>query len=188
MDVVDLVDRDLAQPRIDRLALPREAPDLLDRGRERVAQDLLGGRGIAEARQDHRAVERLCVAFEDRSHGVEVAGLGLLDLALLFFELDRVWLVRRPRTPPSTRVAAASYTRAGTRRAVVADLDQLEALRRRGDAGLRAVLRRKDLGHLADGPPARPDLGQRSDEDPHHVAQERVSADIDLEQVAGSGA
>src|SRR3569623_1821798 len=88
MDVEHLVDRDLAQPRIDRLSLPREAPDLLARGRQRIASHLFGRCGIAEARQDHRAGQRLCIAFEDRSQRVEVSGLGLLDQTLLFFKLD----------------------------------------------------------------------------------------------------
>jgi hypothetical protein len=85
VQVEDFVDRDLPQPRIDRLTLPRELADLLDRGRERVAQDIFCRRGIAETRQDHRAVQRLRIAFEDRSHRVEVPCLGLLDQTLLLF-------------------------------------------------------------------------------------------------------
>ena len=118
MNVEHLVDRDLAQPRIDRLALPGEPLDLLDRGRERVAQDLFRGHGIPEARQDHRAVQGLCVAFEDRAHGVEVALLGLLDQALLCFELGAVLIVSGfggHQTPIQRPVRSVAYTRGGRR-------------------------------------------------------------------------
>src|SRR5687768_18338785 len=43
---------------------------------------------LFRSRQDHRAVQRRGVTFENRSHGVEVAGLGLVDQSLLFVELD----------------------------------------------------------------------------------------------------
>src|SRR3954468_10018347 len=59
--------------------------------------------------------------------------------------------------------------------AVVADLHQAESVRGSGLPTLRSIARLKDLGHLRDREPARPDVGERPDDDPHHVPEERVA-------------
>src|SRR5262249_44985083 len=79
--VDDLVLGDLPQPAVDALPLPAEAADLLDRGREGLAEDVFGG-GAAEPGQDHRRVERIGVPAEDHAERVEPTGLRLSDEAL----------------------------------------------------------------------------------------------------------
>src|SRR5262249_52875148 len=56
----------------------------------------------------------------------------------------------------------------------------LETLRGGRDPGLCPVATCKDLGYLLDRTAAQADLHERSDEDSHHLAQERVAADVDL--------
>src|SRR5262249_13947979 len=60
--VDDLVLGDLPEPAVDALALPAEAADLLESGRDGLAEDALGGRAVAEAREDHRAEKRISVS------------------------------------------------------------------------------------------------------------------------------
>ena len=84
------------------------------------------------------------------------------------------------REPRSGRRARQTTLR------VVADIDQVEALRRRGCRGQRAVARFQHPGQPLRRPVPGTDGQQRARDIAHHVQQEGVGLDLDREQLAGA--
>src|SRR5690242_12575709 len=82
----------------------------------------------------------------------------------------------------TTSAAAIASTRPpSTIRLVVADLNQIQAPRRRCRAGLAALAPFQQRGELLGRA-----LEHGADERPHHVAQERVGRDLELERRAAA--
>src|ERR1700722_12920826 len=61
-------------------------------------------------------------------------------------------------------------------------LDEVEALRRRGDPGVAAIARGEGAGDRPLGQAAARHVGERAHQDPHHVVEEGVALDLDAEQ------
>ena len=94
--------------------------------------------------------------------------MGLLDQTLLFFKFNSSGWFGGHGHPINASRDRSLHGWSGC--AVITHLYELEALRRRRDATERAVVRGKDLGHLARWAVAGADLGEGADDDADHVA------------------
>src|SRR4051812_49417677 len=69
---------------------------------------------------------------------------------------------------------------------LVVDAHKRQSLGGRRHSALAAIAPVEQTLHIGRRPFAEPDLGQRTDDDAHHVLQERVGLDLDGDQVLGA--